>query len=50
MLSRVFVKQAQEYEQAGEKEKALRSYYWAITRDNHNLVAHQGLKKLQGSK
>ncbi|MFY9225559.1 MAG: hypothetical protein WAQ98_22975 [Blastocatellia bacterium] len=50
MLSRVFVKQAQEYERAGEKEKALRSYYWAITRDNNNLMAHQGLKKLAENK
>ncbi|MBN8725669.1 MAG: hypothetical protein J0M03_22410 [Acidobacteria bacterium] len=50
MLSRVFVKQAQEYEQAGEKEKALRSYYWAISRDNNNLMAHQGLKKLAENK
>lgn len=50
MLSRVFVKQAQEYERTGEKEKALRSYYWAITRDNNNLMAHQGLKKLAENK
>lgn len=47
MASKVFVLLAQKYEQAGKKEKAVKAYKWAIKRDGYNLVARQGLKKLE---
>lgn len=50
IISKVFVVLAQSYEKEGDKEKALRAYKWAIKRDGLNLVARQGLKKLEEEK